>query len=46
MVKDIEGQENERPLIFIGNDDGFRAGGLEALINIAADYGEVVGYHG
>ena len=42
MVKDIEGQENERPLIFIGNDDGFRAGGLEALIDIAADYGDVV----
>lgn len=42
MEKDIVRQENERPLIFIGNDDGFRAGGLDALINIAADYGDVV----
>lgn len=36
------GKERCRPLIFIGNDDGFRAGGLAALIDIASRYGDVV----
>lgn len=34
--------ERSRPLIFIGNDDGFHAGGLATLISIASRYGDVV----
>lgn len=33
---------NERPLILISNDDGFDSKGIQTLIDIAADYGDVV----
>lgn len=33
---------NNRPLIFITNDDGIHAPGLEHLIRIAATFGDVV----
>lgn len=34
--------ETNRPLILIGNDDGYRAKGINTLIEIAKQYGEVV----
>lgn len=34
--------ENKRPLILIGNDDGYNAKGITALIEIARCYGDVV----
>ena len=33
---------NQRPLILVTNDDGMYAGGLEALIRVARQFGEVV----
>ena len=33
---------NKRPLILISNDDGYRAGGLEALIEAAHPYGDLL----
>lgn len=33
---------NRRPLILVTNDDGIHAGGLEALINIARKFGDVL----
>jgi len=33
---------NLRPLILIANDDGYRAGGLQALIEAARPYGDVL----
>lgn len=41
VAKDVS-TERARPLIFIGNDDGFRSGGLAALIEVASRYGDVV----
>ena len=35
VAKDVS-TERARPLIFIGNDDGFRSGGLAALIEVAS----------
>lgn len=32
----------QRPLIFIGNDDGYTAGGIKFLTNIARSYGDVM----
>ena len=34
-------EPQRKPLIFIGNDDGYQADGLEFLIGIARQYGEV-----
>ena len=34
--------EQEKPLILIGNDDGYQAKGLATLINVASRYGDVV----
>ena len=34
-------EENQRPLIFIGNDDGYQAGGIKYLADIARQYGDV-----
>ena len=36
------GQENNRPLILVTNDDGYRARGLRTLTDIAAEFGDVV----
>ena len=33
---------NDRPLILIANDDGYRAGGLEALIEAVRPYGDLL----
>ena len=33
---------NSRPLILITNDDGFRAGGLQALVEAARPYGDLL----
>ena len=33
---------NKRPLILIANDDGYRAGGLQALIEAARPYGDLL----
>ncbi len=33
---------NHRPLILIANDDGYRAGGLQALIEAARPYGDLL----
>ena len=33
---------NKRPLILISNDDGYRAGGLQALIEAARPYGDLL----
>lgn len=33
---------NDRPLILVSNDDGYRAKGIASLIAIASDYGDVV----
>ncbi len=33
---------NTRPLILIANDDGYRAGGLKALIEVARPYGDLL----
>lgn len=33
--------ERQRPLIFVGNDDGYQAGGLKYLSDIARQYGDV-----
>ena len=33
---------NERPLIFVSNDDGYYAGGISALIEVVAKYGDVI----
>ena len=33
---------NDRPLILITNDDGYRAGGLQALIEAARPYGDLL----
>jgi 5'-nucleotidase len=33
---------NHRPLILIANDDGYRAGGLEALIEAVRPYGDLL----
>ena len=33
---------NERPLIFVSNDDGFYAGGIRALIEVVEKYGDVI----
>ena len=33
---------NNRPLILIANDDGYRAGGLQALIEAARPYGDLL----
>lgn len=35
-------QDNSRPLIFIGNDDGFNSKGITELINVACEFGYVV----
>ena len=34
--------ENKKPLILVTNDDGFFAGGLKALVEVAKELGEVV----
>lgn len=34
--------QNKRPLILVTNDDGYYAGGLKALIEIAKSFGDVV----
>lgn len=34
--------DNNRPLILVGNDDGYRAKGIITLIDIARQYGDVV----
>ncbi len=34
--------EKERPLILVTNDDGFFAGGLKALVEVAKEFGDVV----
>lgn len=34
-------EENKRPLIFISNDDGYQAGGLKYLAEIARQYGDI-----
>lgn len=34
-------QPTQRPLIFIGNDDGYQAGGLNFLANVARRYGDI-----
>jgi 5'-nucleotidase len=36
------GKSNHRPLILVTNDDGYKARGLEALTNIAREFGDVV----
>ena len=33
---------NDRPLILLANDDGYRAGGLQALIEAARPYGDLL----
>ena len=33
---------NQRPLILISNDDGYEAKGLQALVDVAKEFGEVV----
>lgn len=37
----MEDTSQRRPLIFVGNDDGYQAGGLKFLIDIAREYGDV-----
>lgn len=36
------GQKNNRPLILVTNDDGYKSKGIEALTSIAAEIGNVV----
>lgn len=38
----LKEQSNKRPLILITNDDGINAKGLQELINVAQEYGDVV----
>ncbi len=35
--------KNRRPLVLITNDDGIKAGGLRALVEMAEKYADVVG---
>ncbi len=35
-------QKSERPLILITNDDGIKAGGLAALVEVAKPFGDIV----
>lgn len=36
------GKENNRPLILVTNDDGYKAKGLEALVTVAKEFGDIV----
>ena len=36
------GGENNRPLILVTNDDGYKAKGLKRLTEIAREFGDVV----
>ena len=38
----VEFEENHRPLILVTNDDGFDAGGISVLSEIAGEFGNVV----
>ena len=34
--------DNQRPLILVSNDDGYKAKGINCLISILAEFGDVV----
>jgi 5'-nucleotidase len=42
MNSNMTNKDSERPLILVTNDDGIKAGGLESLVNMLKEVGDVV----